>query len=62
MVEFLCALCFEEFEMDWSAGDDVVCPGCGALYETIYEVNAGGHIIGPWLGHILKRPEEEPVD
>ena len=57
VVELLCTACFEEWEMDWGLGDNVVCPKCGAVYEAVWQFNKRGDVIGPWLGRQLTEAE-----
>ena len=48
-VELTCPGCDEEFECEWSFGDDVRCPHCGRLWSTEWETDGEDNVHGPWI-------------
>jgi hypothetical protein len=62
VAEFLCASCFEEWESEWILGDTLACPSCGTGFEAVWQINAAGNLIGPWVGRELgggRQPRDE---
>lgn len=57
-VEFECKKCGDDFEENWTFGDEVKCPQCGTWWETDFETNYDDDIFGPWLDREITDPEE----
>ena len=53
--EFFCKVCANEFEADWTEGEPVACPRCAAVFETAWQFNVRGELVGPWLSKRVPR-------
>ena len=62
MAEFNFPCCNQRFEVEWTYGDDVQCPGCGKQWKTDYDFSIdpeeGEMLMGPWLDGPVEDPEK----
>jgi hypothetical protein len=52
--EFFCKICANEFEADWTQDEPVTCPKCGTAFDTAWQLNAAGDLVGPWLSNRIR--------
>ena len=52
--EFFCKACANEFEANWTQDEPVTCPRCGTRFDTAWQFNAAGELVGPWLSNRVR--------